>query len=249
MRATVAYRGSGFHGFAVNDDVRTVAGDIEVALGTVVRTPITITCAGRTDKGVHGKGQVISFDVPDDFELDPARLQRSINQMCKPDIVLRDLTATNDEFDARFSAIWRRYRYQVLASPDADPLRTETAWHVPFPLDIDAMNDAAGELVGSHDFASFCRRPKPAEGMPEPSLVRDVLSAEWMQASDDVLEFWIQATSFCHQMVRSIVGTTVDIGLGRIEAGEMATILEAKDRDAAGRVAPPEGLTLWEVGY
>ncbi|NNC79400.1 MAG: tRNA pseudouridine(38-40) synthase TruA [Acidimicrobiales bacterium] len=249
MKATVAYRGSGFHGFAINEDVRTVAGDIEAALAKVVRSPITITCAGRTDKGVHGKGQVISFDVPDTFDLDPGRLTRSINQLCRPDIVLRDTSVAAPDFDARFSATWRRYRYQVLNSPDADPLRYDTTWHVPETLDLAAMNEAARPLVGTHDFASFCRRPKAAPGKPEHSLVRDVLAAEWREGADDVVEFWIQATSFCHQMVRSIVGTTVDVGLGRIDADAMPDILDAKDRDAAGRVAPPEGLTLWQVGY
>ena len=249
IRSVVAYDGSAFHGFAVNEGVRTVAGDIEAALAQVLGAPVTLTCAGRTDKGVHARGQVISFAAPDDT--DPARLERSINQMCRPAIVLRDSAVVDDDFDARFSAKWRLYRYQVLTGPTADPMLHDRTWHVPEPLDLHSMNEALAHLVGEHDFCSFCRRPKVAEGEAEASLVREVIDAEWSvaEADDRILELWIQATSFCHQMVRSIVGTTVDVGLRRIEVSSVPEILAARDRAAAGRVAPPEGLTLWEVGY
>jgi tRNA pseudouridine38-40 synthase len=250
VKATVAYDGSGFHGFAVNDGVRTVAGDIESALAKISGAPVVITCAGRTDKGVHGHGQVISFDVDD--SVDPGRIERSVNQLCRPSIVLRDTAEVEPSFDARFSATWRRYRYQVLERSPADPLRHGQVWHVPEELDLPAMTLAAAAVVGTHDFSSFCRRPKSAPGDPEASLTRTVLEAEWSWAGgtdDRVLEFWIRATSFCHQMVRSIVGTSVDVGLGRIDPASFPAILAARDRTAAGRVAPPDGLILWEVGY
>lgn len=249
FKATVAYDGSGFHGFAPNDGVRTVAGDIGAALEKVVGTPVAITCAGRTDRGVHGRGQVISFEIPDGVDVEPSRIESSINGLCKPSIVVRDVGVVDDDFDARFSATWRRYRYQVLNRSDADPLRANTAWHVWQPLDVDAMNVAAAFLVGEHDFSSFCRRVKVAEGEPEKSMIRNVLSAEWHRGEDDVLEFWVQATAFCHQMVRSFVGTCVDVGLGRIDAASIPDILAAQDRTAAGQVAPPHGLVFWEVGY
>ena len=249
MKATVAYDGSGFHGFAINEDVRTVAGDIEHALLTIFREPITITCAGRTDKGVHGRGQVISFDVPDDAVVDPSRIEKSINGLCRPHIVVRDVVVAGDDFNARFSAQWRRYRYQVLTSPQPDPLRITTAWHVWNPLDLDAMNQAAAHLVGEHDFTSFCKRVKVAEGEPEKSMTRRVLEAQWRSGDDDVIEFWVQATAFCHQMVRSFVGTLVDVGSGKIEPDAIPAIIEAKDRTRAGQVAPPQGLTFWEVAY
>jgi len=248
LKATVAYNGSGFHGFAVNEDVRTVAGDIEAALATVVREPVTITCAGRTDKGVHGRGQVVSFEVPDDGP-EPSRIESSINGLCRPSIVVRDVQVVEDDFDARFSAQWRRYRYQVLNAPTIDPLRTTMTWHVWQPLDLDAMNAAAAHYVGEQDFASFCRRVKVPDGEPEKSTVRNVLSAEWRTGNDEIVEFWVQATAFCHQMVRSFVGTCVDVGLGRLDAAAIPDILAAKDRTAAGQVAPPQGLTFWEVGY
>ena len=248
LKATVAYDGSGFHGFAVNEDVRTVAGDIEAALARVVGEPVTITCAGRTDRGVHGRGQIISFELPDDAP-EPSRIESSINGLCKPSIVVRDVMAVDDEFNARFSATYRRYRYQVVNATHADPLRANTAWHVWSPLDLDAMNAAAAHLVGEHDFASFCKRVKVPEGEPEKSTIRKVTSAEWKAKDDDVREFWVQATAFCHQMVRSFVGTCVDVGLGRLDADDIPGILTAKDRTAAGQVAPPHGLTFWEVGY
>ena len=122
LKATVAYNGSGFHGFAVNPGVRTVAGDIEAALERVVGEPVTLTCAGRTDRGVHGRGQIISFDLPEGAP-DPSRIESSINGLCKPGIVVRDVMVVDDDFDARFSATYRRYRYQVLNATHADPLR------------------------------------------------------------------------------------------------------------------------------
>ena len=249
MKATVAYDGSGFHGFAVNAGVRTVAGDIEAALTTVVGQPVTITCAGRTDRGVHGRGQVISFEIPDGVDVTPDRIESSLNGLCKPAVVVRDVSEADADFDARFSARWRRYRYQVLNARLPDPLRANVAWHVWQPLNVAAMNAAAAHLVGEHDFASFCKRVKVAEGEPEKSTVRNVTSAQWRAGDDDIIEFWVEATAFCHQMVRSFVGTCVDVGMGRVDADEIPDILAAKDRTRAGQVAPPHGLTFWEVGY
>ena len=249
LKATVAYNGSGFHGFAVNRDVRTVAGDLEVALATIIGEPVTITCAGRTDKGVHGRGQVISFEIPDDARATPDRIQQSLNGLCKPDIVVRDIAVTDDDFDARFSAQWRQYRYQVLVALHPDPLRAHTSWHVYTPLDIEAMNEAAQHLLGEHDFSSFCKRVKVGAGEPEKSMVRRVLEAEWITSDDDIVEFWVKSTAFCHQMVRSFVGTLVDVGSGKFAPSLIPDMLAAKDRTAAGQVAPPQGLTFWEVRY
>jgi len=249
MRATVAYNGSGFHGFAINRDVKTVAGVIEHALEVIFQEPITITCAGRTDKGVHGRGQVISFELPDTFDLEKQNVERSINGLCGPNIVVRDLEQADDDFDARFSAQWRRYRYQVMTGKYPDPLRIETAWHVWQPLDLAAMNAGAAHLVGERDFTSFCKRVKVADGEPEKSMTRRVLEAEWREADDDIVEFWVQATAFCHQMVRSFAGTLVDVGMGRLEAESIPDVLAAQDRTRAGQVAPPHGLTFWQVSY
>ena len=249
---TVAYDGAAFHGFAANDGVRTVQGELVGALERVLRRPggVVLAGAGRTDAGVHARGQVVSFDAPIDTDL--ARVQRSVNGICGPALVVRDAAWAADDFDARFSARWRHYRYIVHNAPLPDPLLARTAWHVPAELDLATMRLGCDPLIGEHDFTSFCRKPRPGPRDAElgpPSLVRRVISAEWQVADDDCLRFEIRANAFCHNMVRSIVGTLVDVGRGRRRAGELAGILRARDRSGAGVVAPPHGLCLWEVGY
>ncbi len=251
LKATVAYDGSGFHGFAPNPGVPTITGAIEKALATIFGEPIEIMGAGRTDKGVHSRGQVISFDVPEMIRQNPVvphKLERSINGLCGPDIIVSNITRVPDDFHARFSARWRRYRYQVLISPHPDPLRPHV-WHVWEPLDLGAMQRAAAHVVGEHDFSSFCKRPNVGPDAHEKLMDRTVMSAEWIDAGQDMLEFWVQASAFCHQMVRSLVGTLVNVGEGQFDPDDIPAILAAKNRKAAGDVAPPNGLTFWEVHY
>ncbi|MBC8364578.1 MAG: tRNA pseudouridine(38-40) synthase TruA [Actinobacteria bacterium] len=248
VRATVAYDGGPFHGFAVNLDIRSVAGDLNDALSRIVGTDVVVTCAGRTDRGVHAVGQVISFDVPNDTDLD--RVRRSVNGLCGPSVAIRDLERTDDDFDARFGATGRTYRYRVLNRRDPDPFLASTAWHVTDPLDVSAMQSAADHLVGEHDFTSFCKRRKVAPGTVEPTLVRRIESAEWRRPDDEgLLEFVIAGRAFCHQMVRSIVGTLVEVGRGLRPAADLPVVLAAKDRRAAASPAPPRGLVLWSVRY
>jgi tRNA pseudouridine38-40 synthase len=166
--------------------------------------------------------------------------------MLRPAIAVRAAEVAAPGFDARFSARARRYRYLVLNRPTPDPFLAATAWHVEVPLDIARMRLACDPLIGEHDFSSFCRRPK---GDGEVSLVRRVLDARWTDDGDGLLRFDIEATAFCHQMVRSIVGTLVDVGRGRLRAGQVKGILAARDRAAAGEPAPPHGLCLVEVVY
>ena len=171
--------------------------------------------------------------------------------------MVESVDAVTEAFDARFSAVERRYRYSILRRPLPDPLRRHTVWHVPAPLDLARMRLACDPLIGEHDFSSFCRRPKPATGHPEPSLVRRLQLARWARLETGhwessvggQLRCEITATSFCHQMVRSIVGTLVDVGLGRRSAESITATLAARDRNAAGQVAPPTGLVLWSVDY
>jgi len=245
----VAYDGAPYRGFAPNEGVRTVLGDLTAAMETVLRQRVELTGAGRTDAGVHAWGQVVSGDLPADTDLDD--LQRRLNKLCAPAIAVRSTTWTAGDFDARFSAQWRHYRYVVWNSPTPNPLLAGRAWFVPQPLALWAMNAACDPLIGEHDFASFCRRPRVPDGQPEPSLVRRVVRAGWRVLDDDAtqLRFDIRANAFCHQMVRSIVGLLVDVGLGKAAPGDVAGILAARSRAAAGTVAPPGGLVLWEVGY
>jgi tRNA pseudouridine38-40 synthase len=249
---TLSYDGTDFHGFAESDGVRTVMGELRRAVETVLRCPVELTGAGRTDAGVHAWGQVVTGMFPGTTDL--GRLARSINGLCAPDIAVREVHWTDDDFSARFSATSRTYRYCVWNDRAPNPLLARTSWHVPLPLEVVAMNRAAGFLLGDHDFSSFCRRPKPAAGMPEPSLMRRLLVARWTSIDAEIwgpglLRFEISATSFCHQMVRSIVGTLVDVGLGRRSVESMPTTLAALDRNAAGPVAPPTGLVLYSVDY
>lgn len=224
-----------------------MGGTLAAALERVLGHPVELSCAGRTDAGVHAWGQVVSFDASRDAA-DPAVLQRSVNRQCGPRIVVREASVAPEGFDARRWARSRRYRYTLLNRPVADPFLAATTWHVGEPLDLPAMRLACDPLLGEHDFSSFCRRPRTSSGQ-RASLVRRVVDAGWQDVGEGLLRFEIEATSFCHQMVRSVVGTLVETGTGRKRAGEVRAILEARDRSVAGQLAPAHGLCLWEVRY
>jgi len=247
VRMTVAYDGSGFHGFAPNPGVATVGGTLAGALARVLRHDVELTCAGRTDTGVHAWGQVVSFDADPD-RYDPLTLQRSLNRLCGPAIVVRDVRTVGADFDARRSAAGRTYRYTIVNRPVPDPFLAHVAWHVDEPLDLDLLRLGCDPLIGEHDFAAFCRRARLRDG-GEASLVRTVRRAEWTDLGEGVLRFEIEANAFCHQMIRSVVGTLVDVGLARKHAGELLGIIAGRDRAKASSLAPPQGLCLWSVGY
>ncbi|MGH9094488.1 MAG: tRNA pseudouridine(38-40) synthase TruA [Acidimicrobiales bacterium] len=238
----VAYLGSSYRGFAAQPGQPTVAGALVGALERHLRHTVELTCAGRTDAGVHAWGQVVTFDARADVDVDG--MARAVNKTLGPVIVVRDAAVAAPGFDARRHATGRRYRYTIRNQPAADPFSAATAWHVSRPLDLAAMRLACDPLFGEHDFSAFCRRPPPGG-----SLVRVVRDAHWSALDDGMLRFEVEASSFCQQMVRSVVGLMVDVGLGRRRAGEMAGVLRARDRGAAGRLAPPHGLCLWEVTY
>lgn len=238
-RLDLAYDGTDFHGFARQPDLRTVQGELEEALAHHTG-PVETAVAGRTDKGVHATGQVVSFTS--DAELEVDRVARSLNSQLSDGIAVLGLVRVDDGFHARFSATARAYRYDIVNRPVADPLRARTAWHVGEPLDLELMNQASAVLVGEHDFASFCRK---AEGQ---STTRNVLWAGWQDWSH-VVEFSVAANAFCHQMVRSIVALLVDVGRSRLPAADVAAIIAATDRNQARGTAPAHGLALVAVGY
>ena len=249
VRLVVAYHGAPFHGFADNSGVRTVGGDLRAALRQVLGHDVALTCAGRTDKGVHARAQVVTFEASR-RALDLASLVKSLNTMCRPSIAVISAETVDADFDARFSATSRRYRYRVLNAPASDPLRADQVWHIPEPLTLAMMRLACDAVIGEHDFSAFCRRPKRRDGQ-EASLVRRVTEADWARGGEagDELHFEIEASSFCHQMVRSIVGLMVDVGRGRQRAGDVRTVMASGERSAVGNIAPPHGLTLWTVRY
>lgn len=241
---TVAYDGSPFHGFATNPDVRTVQDDLEEALAVVLRRPTPISCAGRTDRGVHARGQVVSFDAAADH-FEPGALTRALNRMLAPSVAVRGVVATSDDFDARFSCLARSYRYRVLNTETPDPLLHNLVWHVREPLDLDAMQLAADQILGTHDFTSFSKRNK---SKPVQTFVRTVKQVRWGRSGPNV-QLDIQAGAFTHQMVRSLVGMFIEIGRGRRRAVEMGDALRALDRTAVPSPAPPQGLVLMKAHY
>ncbi len=251
VRLTVAYDGGPYRGFAVQPGKRTVAGVLEAALARIVGHPVTVTCAGRTDTGVHAWGQVVHVDVTE-ARADPARIQKSLNGLCGPSIAVRRAEVASPDFDARFSAVRRHYRYTVVNRPVSDPFLAATAWWVKDPMELRLLRLACDPLIGEHDFRSFCRRRRGNTTGLVPIYTRRVFDARWVRdeaAGEGVLRFWIEASAFCQSMVRSIVGTLVEVGLGRRTPGDVAAILRAADRATAGPVAPPHGLCLWHVDY
>ena len=253
LRIDLAYDGAGFHGWARQDGLRTVQGDLEGALDMVLRISGTrLTVAGRTDTGVHARGQVAHVDLdPDVFAAATGRgsqpaenaLVRRLNGVLGSDVRIHRVSPAPDGFDARFSAIWRRYCYRIADEPHlVDPL---TRGHVaawPRPLDLDRMNEAAALLVGEHDFASFCRRREGA------TTIRSLLDLSWTRVNG-VAEAAVRADAFCHNMVRSLVGCMIAVGEGRHEPEWAAEVLARKERDSRVTVAHAHGLTLEEVGY
>lgn len=241
FRIDLAYDGTGFRGYAKQVGVRTVQGDLEAALHRILPETDTVV-AGRTDAGVHADGQVVSFEVEKSFDID--KLRRSLNKMLNPEIAVSAVSPAADGFSARFSATTRTYRYRIDTGRTLDPQWHRRAWHVPDPLDVEAMRSGAQHFVGRHDFASFCRA---VEGR---TTVRDVLSADWRFLDERILEFEVVASSFCQQMVRSLVALCVEIGVGEIAPSAVPDIIRARDRAVTdGAVAPPRGLTLWSVSY
>lgn len=255
VRLELSYRGTGFRGFAANEGVRTVAGELSAALGRILGEAPVLTVAGRTDAGVHATAQVVSFRIGGEGlrritdgvaeGASPDRLASSLNRMLHPDIAIRAVTFADDSFDARRSATARFYEYRVRNAAWGDPRFADLEWHIAAPLDIGEMNAAAGRFVGEHDFTSFCRRPKDRPGG---SLVRTVSAACWSGDGAELL-FEIEANAFCHQMVRAIVGQCVAVGRGDRAAGDVPAVLAARSRNAAAAIAPPHGLTLVSVRY
>ena len=242
----LAYEGTAYHGFGVQPGRLTIQEVLEGALAGCLGEQVRVTAAGRTDAGVHANGQVVSFDAAA-AQFEPGALQKSVNRSLSPRIVVREVEAAPPDFDARHSARSRSYRYTILNRPVPDPFLAPTAWHVPEPLDLGAMRLACDPIIGEHDFTSFCRIPRRM--FVEPTMVRRVIDARWVRPDKDILRFEIRSSSFCHQMVRSLVGFMVAVGAGRRRAGDMAGVLRARDRSAAPHLAPAHGLCLWEVDY
>jgi tRNA pseudouridine38-40 synthase len=243
IRLTLAYDGTDFRGWALQRDprVRTVERSLVEVLTRIVRHDVRLVVAGRTDAGVHARGQVASF--PTSSRLAPERIQKATNGFLAPEVVVVDAREGREGFDARFSATAREYRYVIDTAPVADPFTARYVWHRPSELSIGRMRMAARHLVGEHDFTSFCRYP--GQGKP---TVRDLQRVS-VAREGSTLTLSFRADAFLHQMVRTIVGTLVRVGEGKLEPRDVRTMLEARRRSVISQPAPARGLTLERVVY
>lgn len=255
LRLDIAYDGTEFAGWAVQAQQRTVAGVLDGALTTVLRTPVQLRAAGRTDAGVHASGQVAHVDVPSgaiphayprvrragDGEFLP--LVRRLSRLLPTDVRVRDIVRAPAGFDARFSALRRHYEYRLSTAPyGVEPHQARYVMPWPRPLDVEAMAAASRNLVGLHDFAAFCRHREGA------TTIRDLQRLDWSK-SGDVITAHVTADAFCWSMVRSLVGALLAVGEGRRDPGWCASLLTASRRSSDFAAAPPRGLTLVGVDY
>ena len=254
LRLDLAYDGTDLHGWASQPSLRTVQGLLETALAQVLRLDaVPVTCAGRTDTGVHARGQVAHLDVEPGVLAacagraagSPATvLVRRLNGVLPDDVRVRGCVEAPAGFDARFSAVWRRYAYRIADDVRlVDPLVRRSVLVWPRPLDLPAMNQAAELLTGEHDFAAFCRKREGA------TTIRTLLDLAWARDADGRAVATVRADAFCHNMVRALVGCAIAVGEGRRPPTWAREVLDARVRDGAVRVARPHGLTLEEVRY
>nr|WP_202451966.1 tRNA pseudouridine(38-40) synthase TruA [Streptomyces sp. SID4948] len=243
----MSYDGADFSGWAKQRTRRTVQGELESAIGTVLRLgePVELTVAGRTDAGVHARGQVAHVDLPGEvWAAESGKLLRRLAGRLPWDVRVWRVAAAPAGFNARFSAVWRRYAYRVGDHPaGVDPLlRGHVLWH-DRPVDVDAMNEAAELLLGEHDFAAYCKKREGA------TTIRTLLDLRWERTAEGVAVATVRADAFCHNMVRALVGAMILVGDGHKPAGFPGEVLAGKVRHSAVNVVRPHGLTLEEVGY
>jgi tRNA pseudouridine38-40 synthase len=247
LRLDLSYDGSAFHGWSRQPGLRTVQQLVEEALGRILglQAPPALTVAGRTDAGVHARGQVAHADVTaESWDRAGGNMLRRLGRLLPPDIRVHAVRPAPDGFDARFSALWRRYTYRVCDDPGrADPLRRhDTLWYQR-QIDIARINEAAADCLGTRDFAAFCRRREGA------STVRELLRMQWTRPEPGLAVATVAADGFCHNMVRALTGAMLSVGDGTRPSGWLADVLAAGARDPAVHVVPPHGLCLEEVRY
>ena len=241
LRIDLAYDGSDFAGWATQPGQRTVQGDLEAALGTILRLPQppTVTVAGRTDAGVHARGQVAHVDL----DTHPGVLERRLRRYLPPDIRIKAVTQAHPDFEARFAAVERRYVYRMTDHPAGpDPLARGMIVAHPRPLTVDLMNEAAEHLLGEHDFAAFCKKREGA------TTIRTLLALRTVRGGETIATT-VRADAFCHSMVRALVGALISVGDSRRSIEWPAQVLAGGERDSAVQVLPPYGLSLEEVTY
>jgi tRNA pseudouridine38-40 synthase len=239
FRLQVEYDGTAYAGWQLQSGQKTIQGEIEKAVKTIFGNTIRITGAGRTDSGVHARGQVAHFDSP--ASPDTEKLTRSLNGILAKDIRILSLEPVNEDFHARFTARKREYAYYLSKIPQA--LFRNFCWQIHFDLDIARMNEAAAVILGRHDFKSFCRVIAEVK-----NYTCEVEQASWIE-KNKMFVFRIVADRFLHGMVRALVGTFIDIGRSKLQPGDMRSILDARDRSVASQSVPAKGLILEKVYY
>lgn len=260
LRIDLAYDGAPFAGFARQSDQLTVQGVLEGALSRVLgqdpaAVSVEVTCAGRTDRGVHAEAQTVHVDVPAGwrFMADLEKLRHALDKLCGDAVSVYRVRRVPASFDARFSATERRYRYRLCDDLTMPPLWRHDTWHVPRRLDVAAMEEAGQALLGTHDFTSFCRRKVItwSDGSRhEQTRVRRIHRVTVRRSRPaGLILLRVHGAAFCHNMVRAITGSLVEVGVGKQPVGWLAEVLAARDRSVAGPVAPPQGLSLVGVGY
>ncbi len=241
VRLVVQYDGTDYAGFQVQPDRPTVQGTLEEALGKLLNETVRVAGAGRTDAGVHAEGQVVSFTTDSVIPLE--RIVPALNALLPPPVVALCAEEAPPGFHPRFGARRKEYRYRILNRELPSPFEGRFAWHIPEPLDVAAMQAAASELVGEHDFAAFC-----AAGGAARTSVREVLELS-VERRGELIEITVLGNGFLYMMVRIIVGTLVEVGRGRMSPARVREILASRDRTRAGPTAPPRGLALIRVEY
>ena len=242
IKLVIEYDGSAFHGWQIQPGLKTIQGVMQERIEQITQGKINLIAAGRTDAGVHALGQVANFQTESTIEL--IALQRGLNSLLAPEIVIKGIEDVEEEFHARFSARSKQYEYHILNRSYPSALQRPYVWFIPHQLDLAPMERCGSLFIGSHDFSSF-----RASGDESRHSIREVIRFEIERREGDLLVIVIEANAFLREMVRSIVGTLVDVGRGKTSFEEFEGIFQARDRRRAGMTAPAQGLFLVEVKY
>ncbi|RCW63540.1 tRNA pseudouridine(38-40) synthase TruA [Saliterribacillus persicus] len=242
-KAVISYDGSNFSGYQIQPKQRTVQGEVEKALSKMHKgLRITVHASGRTDRGVHALGQVLHFDS--DLQIPLDNWKRALTAILPDDINVKRIEPVKDDFHARYDVIEKEYRYELLVDDEPNIFLRHYKHHVAPPINVKAMQEACKYLIGTHDFSSFCAAKATVKG----DKIRTVYAASFLEKNTGLI-FRIAGSGFLYNMVRIIVGTLVDIGYGKLKPEDMKKIIEKKERKAASKTAPPQGLYLYQVKY